>query len=42
MSRFVRIALVIVAAGFLTGCDKCGNWVKPNLPTIPGACTGDR
>lgn len=42
MSRLVRIALVIVGAGLLSGCDKCGDWVKPNLPSIPKTCTGDR
>lgn len=37
MSRVLCIGLVIVFAGLLAGCDKCGDWVKPN---IPGACAG--
>lgn len=37
MARALRIGLLIVAAGLLAGCDKCGDWIKPN---IPGACAG--
>ena len=37
MSLALRIGALIVVAGLLVGCDKCGDWVKPN---IPGACAG--
>lgn len=39
MSRLVRVSMLIVVAGLLAGCDKCGDWVKPNVPKI---CAGDR
>jgi hypothetical protein len=22
----------------LAGCDKCGNWIKINSPSVPGSC----
>ena len=37
MSLALRIGALIIVAGLLAGCDKCGDWVKPN---IPGACAG--
>lgn len=39
MSRALRIGLIFIAAGLLAGCDKCGNWVKPN---VPGVCADKR
>lgn len=38
MVRLVCVALILVVGGLLTGCDKCGKWVEPRLPSIPASC----
>lgn len=42
MARCFRVALIVAATALLAGCDKCGNWVRPNVPGIPASCSGDR
>ena len=34
----LRLLLAGFAAGALAGCDKCGNRVKFNAPSLPDAC----
>ena len=34
----LRIAVIAFAALALAGCDKCGNRIKFNTPTLPSAC----
>ena len=34
----LRLVLAGVAAGALAGCDKCGNRVKFNAPSLPASC----
>ena len=34
----IRLAIVALAALFVAGCDKCGNRVKFNAPSLPNAC----
>ena len=33
-----RIALAILLGLLLAGCDKCGNRVKFNAPSLPDSC----
>ncbi len=42
MPRYRRSVLALVALGLLlAGCDKCGNPVHLNAPSIPKTCYGD-
>ncbi len=34
----LRVASLLLLAGVLAGCDKCGNRVKLNAPTLPDSC----
>ena len=34
----LRIAAAVLVGLLLAGCDKCGNRVKFNAPSIPNAC----
>ncbi len=38
MRTVVRIISVILVGTVLAGCDKCGNRVKFDTPSIPKAC----
>ena len=37
-STLLRVACLVVLGGALAGCDKCGNRIKFNAPTLPGVC----
>ena len=42
MRRFLSRGLVVALLGLVAaGCDKCGNAVHINTPSIPHACTSD-
>lgn len=34
----LRIAAAVLVGLLLAGCDKCGNRVKFEAPTLPGVC----
>lgn len=34
----VRLVVLLLAGVCLAGCDKCGNRVKLNAPSLPAAC----
>ena len=40
LTKNVRVRLVglLLAATMLAGCDKCGNRVKFNAPSLPQTC----
>lgn len=35
---WARIAALLVVTILVAGCDKCGNRVKLNYPTLPTSC----
>ena len=37
-SALIRLAGLLLAATVLAGCDKCGNGVKFNAPSLPKTC----
>jgi hypothetical protein len=39
MRRAAVALAVLLAAGALGGCDRCGNWRGINLPGMPAACS---
>lgn len=41
VNRILRLLALVVLAGAVAGCDKCGHPVKFNVPTIQKACDGD-
>lgn len=34
----LRVAVLALATVALAGCDKCGNRIKLNAPSLPSAC----
>ena len=38
MRRFVLTLASVICCLFAAGCDKCGNPVKFNVPSLPKAC----
>ena len=38
MRRFVLTLASVICCLFAVGCDKCGNPVKFNVPSLPKAC----
>ncbi len=39
--RICLILALILGSLALAGCDKCGDWQKFNVPSLPKSCHGE-